>query len=194
MKQEEILGIFKDCGALLQGHFLLTSGLHSPTYLQCALVCRRPQLCARLCEELAASFRDASADLVVGPAMGGIVLAYELARALGVEGLFMERDDAGRMTLRRGFAIQPGQSVIVAEDVMTTGGSVAEIVEGVEAAGATVVGVACLVDRGGLARFGDRRTAALLKMDIPTYAPDDCPLCREGVPAVKPGSRKREGA
>ena len=191
MDKEEVLGIFEECGALLQGHFLLTSGLHSARYLQCALVCRRPGVCSRLCSELAREFEDTPVDVVIGPAIGGIVLAYELARALGAQGIFMERDTNGRMILRRGFTLQPGASVLVAEDVMTTGGSVAEIVDEVEKAGASVAGIACLVDRGGAKRFAGRRIAALLSMEIPTYEPlEGCPLCREGLPLVKPGSRK----
>ncbi len=194
MKQDALLSLFKECGALLQGHFLLSSGLHSPQYLQCALVCRRPGVCEKLCSELARSFDDAGIDAVIGPALGGVVIAYELARALGVDGIFAERDGDGRMTLRRGFALGPGDAVLVVEDVMTTGGSAAEVVEWVTQSGATVAGVACLVDRGGLKRFADHRTAALLKIDVPTYPPGNCPLCRDGVPVVKPGSRKRPGA
>ena len=193
VEQEKLLNIFKDCGALLQGHFLLTSGLHSPTYLQCARVCRLPDICGELCAELAEQLRDIRVDAVVGPALGGIVIAYELARAMGTRGIFMERDADGRMTLRRGFELVPGESVVVAEDVMTTGGSVTEIIENVEKAGATVAGVACLVDRGGARRFEGRRIARLLQMQVPTYTAEDCPQCRKGMELVKPGSRKQPG-
>ena len=193
MDGQDALALFKQCNALLRGHFLLTSGLHSPRYLQCALLCRHPDVCARLCGELAGAFKGVQVDVVVGPAMGGIVLAYELARALGTRGIFMERDDGGRMTLRRGFEVKPGESALVAEDVMTTGGSVAEIVTALEEAGAEIAGIACLVDRGGLKRFQGRRTASVLQMDVPTYRPEDCPLCRERLPLVKPGSRKHGG-
>lgn len=193
MEREEVLGIFRECGALLEGHFLLTSGLHSDHYLQCALVCQYPSLCERLCKELARNLAGVKADAVVGPALGGIVLAYELARVIGARGLFMERDDTGRMTLRRGFHLDPGERIIVAEDVMTTGGSVGEIVAQVEAAGAEVVAVACLVDRGGMKRFSDRRCASLLAVEFPTYEPDACPLCRAGSRPIKPGSRKIPG-
>jgi len=189
----DVLEIFEECGALLTGHFLLSSGLHSSRYLQCALVCRYPDVCARLCAALAGEFRRPRVDAVVGPAMGGIVLAYELARALDARGIFIERDTDGRMTLRRGFVLKRGESVVVAEDVMTTGGSVAEIVEQLERTGVNVAGIACLVDRGGAKRFAGRRVASLLQMEIPTYAPADCPQCRDGVPVVKPGSRKRPG-
>lgn len=193
MDRDEALSLFKECGALLQGHFLLSSGLHSPRYLQCALVCRQPDVCARLSGELAEAFKGSHVDVVVGPAMGGIILAYELARSLGARGIFMERCDDGRMTLRRGFHLKPGESVLIAEDVMTTGGSVAEIVEEVEKAGADVAGIACLVDRGGLKRFHGRRTASVLRMEVPTYSAQECPLCREGLPLIKPGSRKQAG-
>lgn len=193
MDREELLKIFKECQAFLQGHFLLSSGLHSSGYLQCALVCRYPDLCARLCRELAESFRGVKVDAVIGPAVGGIVIAYELARALGVRAIFMERDAEGAMTLRRGFALGPGERVVVAEDVMTTGGSVAEVVEVSEKAGAEVVGIACFVDRGGSKRFENRRVISLIRLELPTYAPDDCPLCKQGLPLVKPGSRKHPG-
>jgi len=191
MTQAEVLALFRECNALLEGHFLLTSGLHSPTYMQCALVCRRPDVCETLCRDLAASFQGVKVDQVIGPAMGGIVLAYELARALGVPGIFTERDDSGAMTFRRGFAVNPGESVLVAEDVMTTGGSAGEVARLAEAAGARVVGVACLVDRGGLRRFPACRTATTLRIEIPAWKPEDCPLCKQGLPLVKPGSRKK---
>ncbi len=194
MDHDEVLAILKDCDALLQGHFLLTSGRHSGSYLQCALVCQHPKICARLSAELAQPFNHDKIDTVIGPAVGGIVLAYELARALDARNIFMERDNEGSMILRRGFSLQPGERVIVAEDVMTTGGTVAEIVTRAEDAGAEVVGVACLVDRGGLKRFAGRQLASMLQIDFPTYAPDECPLCREGLELVKPGSRKKPGA
>ena len=156
MDRSQIEAVFKKCGAFLQGHFLLTSGLHSPGYLQCALVCQDPAACAQLCEELAKRFRGARVDAVIGPAMGGIVLAYELARALGARGFYTERGEDGKMTLRRGFALNRGERVVIVEDVMTTGGSAAELIEIAEAAGAEVVGVVALVDRGGAKRFEGR--------------------------------------
>ena len=194
MDRNQIEAAFKKCGAFLQGHFQLSSGLHSPGYLQCALVCQDPAVCAQLCEELAKPFRGVRVDAVIGPAMGGIVLAYELARALGSRGFFTERGDDGRMTLRRGFALNRGERVIIVEDVMTTGGSAAELIEIAEAAGAEVVGVVALVDRGGAKRFEGRRVAFALQVELPTYQPEECPLCKQGVPLVKPGSRKRPGA
>lgn len=194
MAQEAVLQKFRECGALLEGHFLLTSGLHSGHYLQCALVCQHPEVCGEFCAELAACFTDTAIDTVIGPAMGGIVLAYELARALGGRAVFMERDGEGRMALRRGFALARGESVLVAEDVMTTGGSVGEIIVQAEAAGARVAGVACLVDRGGLKRFAERKTASVLEISFPTYKPEACPLCAGGSAPVKPGSRRQLGA
>ena len=194
MDNAQALRIFTDCGAYLQGHFLLTSGLHSPGYLQCALVCQRPKLCAQLCGDLAAQFSGAKVDTVIGPALGGIVIAYELARALGARGIFTERDESGRMTLRRGFALRPGETVVAAEDVMTTGGSAGEIVQIAEQAGATVVGIAAFVDRGGAGRFAGRKVAGVLKIELPTWPREDCPLCKQGLPLVKPGSRKTPGA
>lgn len=194
MTNDEALAIFKECGAFLQGHFLLTSGLHSSGYLQCALVCQNPKVCATLCESLAETFRGEKVDVVIGPAMGGIVLAYEMARAMGARGIFTERDDSGKMTLRRGFSLKAGERVLVAEDVMTTGGSAGEIVEIAEQAGAKVVGVVSLVDRGGAKRFAGRMVASALKVDLPTWKPEECPLCKQGSAAVKPGSRKQPGA
>jgi orotate phosphoribosyltransferase len=213
MDRNQIEAAFKKCGAFLQGHFQLSSGLHSPGYLQCALVCQDPALCARLCEELAKRIPGVHVDAVIGPAMGGIVLAYELARALGARpprfaqanvtepsapgtrGFFTERGEDGRMALRRGFALNRGEKVIIVEDVMTTGGSVAELVQIAEAAGAEVVSVVALVDRGGVQRFHGRyHPDALLRVELPTYQPEQCPLCKQGIPLVKPGSRKRPGA
>jgi len=191
---EEALSLFKNCGAFLQGHFLLSSGLHSSGYLQCALVCQDPVACAKLCDALAGQFKRKKIDVVVGPAMGGIVFAYELARALGTRGIFTERNGEGKMILRRGFTLTPGERVLVAEDVLTTGGSAAEILEIAKQAGAEVVGVAALVDRGGAKRFAPLPVAAAFKADVPTWKPEECPLCRQGVPVVKPGSRKDPGA
>ena len=196
MDHNQVEAAFKKCGAFLRGHFQLTSGLHSPGYLQCALVCQDPVLCARLCEELAKRIPSVRVDAVIGPAMGGIVLAYELARAFGARGFYTERGEDGKMTLRRGFALNRGEKVVIVEDVVTTGGSAAELIEIVEAAGAEVVGVVALVDRGGVKRFESRDLSfGLLQVELPTYKPEECPLCKEGkIPLVKPGSRKRPGA
>jgi orotate phosphoribosyltransferase len=191
--REAILEVFREAGALLEGHFLLSSGLHSPKYLQCALVLQDPARAERLCSQLARAFADDRVETVVGPAMGGILVAYELARAFGARAIFAEREE-GRMRLRRGFRIEPGQRVLLAEDVVTTGGSLREVLALVREAGAEVVGVAALVDRtsGRDPGFGMLLTA-LVQLDVPTHTPEECPLCREGVPVVKPGSRTAAG-
>ncbi len=188
MNQTEVLQTFKDTGALLSGHFLLSSGLHSSQYLQCARVLENPQTSAKLCQALAQDFKNDSISIVIGPAMGGIILAYELARVLGARALFAEREDA-KMCLRRGFTISLQDKVLVAEDVITTGGSVKEVIELVKAKGARVIAVCALADRSqGKIDFGVR-CASLLKLDIKNYSPEDCPLCKEGRELVKPGSR-----
>jgi len=191
---DAVVATFREAGALLEGHFLLTSGLHSPKYLQCALVLQDPARAERLARQLAATLAAERVACVVGPAIGGILVAYELARALGVRALFAERQD-GRMTLRRGFALRPGERVVLAEDVVTTGGSLREVQDLVTAAGAEVVAVASLVDRtsGRDPGFG-LPLRSLLVIDVPTYDPADCPLCRQGLPAVKPGSRPTPAA
>lgn len=188
--QDEILKIFIDCRALLEGHFLLTSGLHSPRYLQCALVLQHPEHAEAFCRELAQGFKGDPIDVVLAPAVGGILVAHEVAKALKARALFAERQE-GRMVLRRGFRIDPGERVLIVEDVITTGGSVRELIEQVGEAGGVVVGVGALVDRsGGKVRFDTKKTA-LLTLEIPTYPPEACPLCREGSRPVKPGSRRR---
>jgi len=185
--REAILEVFREAGALLEGHFLLSSGLHSPKYLQCALVLQDPARAEQLCSRLARAFADDRVETVVGPAMGGILVAYELARALGARAIFAEREE-GRMRLRRGFRIEPGQRVLLAEDVVTTGGSLREVLTLVREAGAEVVGVAALVDRtsGRDPGFGMPLTA-LVQLDVPTHTPEECPLCQEGLPLVSPG-------
>jgi orotate phosphoribosyltransferase len=189
VSEEQVIEIMKKTGSLRTGHFLLTSGLHSDHYVQCALVLSHPNEAERLCGALAQKLRDFDAEIVIGPALGGVVVSYELARALQLRGIFAERQD-GVMRLRRGFEILPGQRVLVVEDVVTTGGSVKEVIELVEGLGGVVVAVASLVDRsGGKADFGVP-FESLLQLDIPVYHPGDCPLCREGGQAIKPGSRK----
>jgi orotate phosphoribosyltransferase len=186
---DKYLETFIEARALLEGHFILTSGLHSPRYLQCAQVCQDPKLTARMCKVLAKKLKDFEIETVIGPAMGGIIVAYEMARALKARGIFAERKEK-QMELRRGFVIRPGERVLLVEDVVTTGGSSKEVREVVEAAGGVVVAVASLVDRtsGRDPEFGVP-FFSLLKIDVPTYEPADCPLCREGLPLVKPGSR-----
>lgn len=182
-----ILDLFRECGALLEGHFLLTSGLHSPKYLQCALVLQDPARAGRLCSELARTFADEKIDVVIGPAIGGIIMAYELARALKAKAIYAERVE-GKMTLRRGFALEAGQRVVLVEDVVTTGGSLREVQELAAAAGATVVAVASLVDRTSGRDCGcGMALESLVKVDVPTYQSENCPLCAAGVPLVSPG-------
>ncbi|WP_042317151.1 orotate phosphoribosyltransferase [Desulfofarcimen acetoxidans] len=189
MNREEILKIFTDTEAMLTGHFRLTSGKHSDRYFQCAQVLQYPRYCEILCRELAERYQGTKIDTVIGPAMGGITISYEVARILGARSLFTEREN-GLMTLRRGFTIQPGEKILVVEDVITTGGSVMEVIKLVRSAGGDVVGAGVLVDRSnGQVDLGVR-TEALLVTSVVTYEPEDCPLCKEGIPAVKPGSRK----
>lgn len=187
--QEQVLEIFARTGVLLEGHFRLTSGLHAAKYLQCAQLLQYPQEAGPLCEQLAGYFKDAGATVVAGPATGGIILAYEVARALGVKNIFGEREN-GVMTFRRGFKVEPSDKVLVLEDVVTTGGSVRELMNCVKEAGAEVVGVASLVNRsGGRVDFGVP-FKSLVNLDITTYQPEDCPMCKEGSVAYKPGSRQ----
>lgn len=192
MTGEEVLNTFQERGALLTGHFLLSSGLHSPRYLQCALVLQFPDVAAQLCSALAEKVRNddriGRIDAVIAPALGGVIVAHETARALRVRALFTERQEKA-MTLRRGFAIEPGERLLVVEDVVTTGGSTREVMEVVAARGGVVAGAGSLIDRsGGSVDLGVPRHA-LATLEVPTYSPDDCPLCREGSTAIKPGSR-----
>lgn len=192
LSHDALLGLFESRGALLQGHFLLSSGLHSPRYLQCARVLMDPDLATRLGAALADRLRPLLGGVppgaVVAPALGGVLVAHEVARALGCRGLFTERQEGG-MALRRGFALEPGEAVVVVEDVITTGGSTREVMEAVTARGARVVAVGSLVDRsGGAVDLGVPRQS-LLAIEVPTWAPDACPLCAEGSKAEKPGSR-----
>jgi orotate phosphoribosyltransferase len=181
--------IFIKSGALMEGHFKLTSGRHSNRYMQCAQVLQYPEYTEQLAAHIAEKYADAGIEVVIGPAMGGIIVAYETARQLKVPGIFCEREN-GQMSLRRGFSLHPGQKVLVVEDVVTTGGSVVEVMDIVRQSGAEVVGIAVLVDRsGGKVDFGVRKEA-VLSMDIESWEAPECPLCREGRgEAVKPGSR-----
>jgi orotate phosphoribosyltransferase len=188
VKKEEILKIFRGTGALLEGHFILTSGLHSASYFQCAKVFQYPWHAEKLSRDIADHFRRQKIDVVVSPAVGGIVFGQEVGRLLGVRAIFTERVE-GQMAFRRGFELSPGERVLVAEDVTTTGGSVQEVMEAVRSAGAEVVAVTAVVDRsGGRAQF-DVPYFALIKMDVANYDPQVCPLCKAGIQAIKPGSR-----
>lgn len=188
LERERIIEIFKETGVMLTGHFQLTSGRHSDHYMQCAQLFQYPKYSEMMCAELAEYFRNEKIDLVAGPAVGGIIIAYETARAIGVRNIFAERQN-GVMTFRRGFAVQPGERVLVTEDVVTTGGSVREVIDLVRAAGGEVVGVGSIVDRSnGKVDFGVP-FHAVLSMEVLSWEPEDCPLCKAGSVAIKPGSR-----
>jgi len=188
MKQEEVLDIYRKTGALLTGHFLLSSGLHSDRYLQSALVLQQPDIATKLCAALAYNFRDQKIAAVIAPALGGVFVSHETARALGVRALFAERVN-GELILRRGFVINQGERVLVVEDVITTGKSTRETIEVVKKAGGLAIAAASLVDRsGGKAELGIPYRS-LVTLDVPTYTADACPLCRSGSAPVKPGSR-----
>jgi orotate phosphoribosyltransferase len=185
---ESVLDRFRQSGALLDGHFRLTSGLHSPGYLQCALVLQHPAHAEACGTEIAHRVRNLGAQVVLAPALGGIVIAQEVGRALGIRAIFAERQD-GKLMLRRGFALTPGERVLVVEDVVTTGGSTRETIEVARAAGAQVVGAASIIDRSGGQQSLDVPYHALATLAVPTYEPEVCPLCAAGQPVVKPGSR-----
>jgi orotate phosphoribosyltransferase len=188
LTERETLARYEKRGGLLRGHFRLTSGLHSDVYLQSALVLQHPEDAAALGEALAEPFRADRVQTVLAPAIGGILVAHEVARALGVRALFTEREN-GTMRLRRGFTLAAGERCLVVEDVITTGGSTREVVQCVEAHGGIVVGVGSLIDRsGGTVAFPVKRVA-LATVSATTYPPESCPLCRAGGQAVKPGSR-----
>ncbi|NTU58563.1 MAG: orotate phosphoribosyltransferase [Chlorobiaceae bacterium] len=188
MTNSETLAMFKSSGALLDGHFRLTSGRHSNSYFQCAKVLQHPAYLTAICGEIAGHFRGCGITTVISPAIGGIVVGTEVGRQIGVKTIFAERKD-GVMTIRRGFEIDPSEKVLVVEDVITTGGSVAEVIELVKATGATVAGVASVVDRSnGKVRLADRQYS-LLTMEVVSHTPEECPLCREEVPIYAPGSR-----
>jgi orotate phosphoribosyltransferase len=199
LKREELLKIFESAGAVRHGHFELSSGLHSGTYVQCAQVLQYPRFAEKLGQELAALFSDATIEAVVSPAMGGLIIGQEVARALpqpktglagaGAPAMFVERDASGSMCLRRGFSLKPDQHVLVIEDVLTTGGSTQEAIRVVEEAGGRVVAAGALIDRSGGKIEFPVEAQALLDLPIASYEPDDCPLCRDGSAAVKPGSR-----
>lgn len=193
---DTVLDLFRRLGALLEGHFRLTSGLHSPGYLQCAIVLQHPREAEAIGAALAGRVRSLDVQAVLSPALGGIVIGQEVARALGVRAIFAERQD-GVLTLRRGFTLAPGERVLVVEDVVTTGGSTRETIEVARRAGATVVGAAAIIDRTthpstGSGQVGPRLDVpfhALAAIALPTYQPESCPLCAAGSPAMKPGSR-----
>lgn len=188
LTEERIVEILKEAGVLLEGHFQLTSGKHSNKYLQCAKIFKNAKYSEELCRDLAEKYADKGVDVVVGPAMGAVIMAYEVSRHLNVPNFFTEREN-GEMTLRRGFQIEKGQKVLIVEDVVTTGGSVREVIDVVRNAGGEVVGVGSIVDRtGGKIDFGVPY-AAVISMEVTAYEKDECPMCKNGEPVVKPGSR-----
>src|SRR5580700_3730622 len=189
MTREEMMKLLEDVGAVRTGHFELSSGRHSGTYIQCALVLQYPQHAERLGRDLAAKFKDLSIECVVSPALGGLIIGHEVARGLGVRALFVERDRSGQMALRRGFEIKPGERVLVIEDVWTTGGSTREAIGVVEEEGGLVVAAGALIDRSGGRLELNVPARALLELEVPSYEPDDCPLCRAGGLPTRPGSR-----
>ncbi|MFC1734518.1 orotate phosphoribosyltransferase [Candidatus Hydrogenedentota bacterium] len=188
MTEKDILAIYSAIGALHEGHFLLSSGRHSDRYLQSAIVLQSPQLAGKLGTELAHEFEDVEIDIVAAPAIGGIIVAHEVARALGAKASFTERED-GKMTFRRGIGPQEGDRILVVEDIVTTGGSVKETVNAAREWGAEVVGVGVLIDRsGGQVEF-DVPFKSLAKLNLDNFAPESCPLCEKEIPITKPGSR-----
>ncbi|RPI57104.1 MAG: orotate phosphoribosyltransferase [Acidobacteria bacterium] len=189
MEQNEALELYRRTGAYLEGHFRLSSGLHSPGYLQSALVLQNPTDAASLGLGIAAHTKRLKPTVVLSPALGGLIIGHEVARALGVRAIFAERAGTASLDLRRGFALAPTDRVLVVEDVLTTGKSTRETIDVARDAGAEVVGVAAIVDRsGGTIDFGVP-SHALIRLEVPTYDPEKCPLCARGVPLVKPGSR-----
>jgi orotate phosphoribosyltransferase len=189
MIEKDVLDIFTYNKALLEGHFKLSSGLHSEKYLQCALVLQYPDIAGKLSEELAKKFSGKHIDIVIGPALGGVTLAYEVARAVGARGLFTERQE-GKMVLRRGFAIGKNEKVLVVEDVVTTGGSTKEVMDVVRSMGGEVVGVGSVIDRSCEKIDFGVPFHALAKVKVQTFEEKDCPICKKNIPVTKPGSRK----
>jgi orotate phosphoribosyltransferase len=196
MRPEAIVRMLEDVGAIRQGHFELTSGLHSATYVQCALVLQYPKYAEQLGRALAAEFLDLRVDCVSSPALGGVIIGHEVARSLPpradgapVRAIFVERDATGSLTLRRGFRVEPDEHVLVVEDVWTTGGSTYSTIRVLEEAGARVVAAGALIDRSGGQIELPVRTEALMELKVESYDASECPLCRSGSLAIKPGSR-----
>ncbi len=188
MTEKEVYDLLVETGAIMTGHYLLTSGRHSARYIEKFNVLQNPKMTEKLCKAMAEYFKDAQIETVVGPMTGGIILAHETGKALGTRAIFTERVD-GVMTFRRGFTLHEGERVLIVEDIVTTGGSIREVIDVVKKFGGVPVAVSMLVDRsGGKANFGDVPSFALLHMDVETFAPEDCPLCKENVPLTKRGS------
>ena len=187
MTEKEVEDLLIETSAIMEGHFLLTTGLHSPRYVEKFNVLQKPVYTEKLCRAMAEKFKDANIETVVGPVTGGILLAHETGKALGTRAIFTEREN-GKMTFRRGFTLHEGERVLIVEDIVTTGGSIREVIDVVKEHGGIPVAVSMLVDRsGGKATFGDVPSTALLHMDVQTYQPDECPLCKQGIPMTKRG-------
>ena len=187
MTEQEVKDLLIKTNAIMEGHFLLTSGLHSPHYVEKFNVLQHPAYTEKLCQAMAEKFKDQKIQTVVGPVTGGILLAHETGKALGTRAIFTEREN-GKMTFRRGFSLQPGERVLIVEDIVTTGGSIKEVIDVVKAQGGIPVAVSMLVDRsGGKASFGDVPCTALLHLNVETYKPEECPLCKQGIPMTKRG-------
>ncbi len=187
---DNVIKLLKDANVLLEGHFLLTSGRHSNKYLQCSKIFQDPRLSEDFCSRLAGIFKDSNIDAVIGPAIGAIIISYETGRQLGVKNIFAERDADGNMCLRRGFEIKKGERFLVVEDVITTGGSVREVIDVVKDAGGVVAGIGSIVDRtGGKINFG-LPYKSVISLEVASYTQNECPLCKSGIPIEKPGSRK----
>ena len=187
LTEKEVEDLLIKTSAIMEGHFLLTSGLHSPRYVEKFNVLQKPVYTEKLCKAMAEKFKDANIETVVGPVTGGILLAHETGKALGTRAIFTEREN-GKMTFRRGFKLHEGERVLIVEDIVTTGGSIREVIDVVKENGGIPVAVSMLVDRsGGKATFGDVPATALLHMDVQTYKPEECPLCKAGVPMTKRG-------
>ena len=185
---EDIKKILEKTGAVLKGHFLLSSGLHSDTYFQMALVFQYPEYGKVVCQQLAENFKREKIDVVIGPAIGGIIISYQIAEILGTKSIFAEREN-GKMKLRRGFKLEKGEKVLICEDVITTGGSVKEVIELVEREGGEIIGIGSIVKRGIVEFKYPLKT--LIKVEVKNYKPSECPLCQKRIPLIKPGSRKK---
>jgi orotate phosphoribosyltransferase len=189
MTRDQLLKLLEDIGAVREGHFELSSGRHSKTYIQCALVLQYPNHAEALGRAIAEKFSDLNPSCVVSPALGGIIIGHEVARAMGVRAIFVERDRSGQMAMRRGFELKPGERTLVIEDVWTTGGSTRETLGVVEHAGGLAVAAGAIIDRSGGRLELNVPARALLELEVPSYEPDECPLCRAGSIAMRPGSR-----
>ena len=185
--QMDVEKIFKDSGAVLEGHFLLTSGLHSPVYWEKFQVLQYPHYTEKLCHLIADHFRGSGTELVVGPTVGGIIVAFEVGRILGVRSIFAEREEQER-TFRRGFKISPGEKTLIVDDVVTTGSSLLEMIKAVRQLSGDIIGIGVMVDRTKETMDLDIPFFSCLKVSVPSFKPDECPLCTQGIPLTKPGS------